>query len=190
MTRFCPFALALGLCLPLSLRADWRPIAMAPVQVFDSGQKTWLNMAVGLEFEAQAEDARLRVSRRLLAHPLTARLDFKHLPHYAEWVSQNQARGGAEWAALKAVLDEVGDGPAMALTQEPLQAPGSVKVLLGLRRGSHFELFATVPGQLGACGSGLCCTLGEPVFATESGRLLWSLLKPAALRQAKMAANR
>jgi hypothetical protein len=190
MTRLSSLALALSLCLPLSLRAAWRPIALAPVQVFAPGQKTWLDMAVEVEFEAQAENARLRVSRRLLGHPLTARLDFKHLPHYAEWISQNQARGGAEWAALKAVLDEVGDGPAMALTQEALPAQGSVKLLLGLRRGSHFELFATVPGQMGACGSSLCCDLGEPAFATQSGQLLWSLLKPSALSQAKMAANR
>jgi hypothetical protein len=190
MTRLSSLFLTLSFCLPLTLRAAWRPIALAPVQVFDSGQKTWITMAVGVEFDAQAESARLRVSKRLLAHPLTARLDFKHLPRYAEWMAQNQARGGAEWAALKAVLDELGDGPAMAMTQEALPAQGRVKLLLGLRRGSHFELFATLPGSLGPCGSSLCCDLGEPVFATQSGQLLWSLLKPTALSQAKMAANR
>lgn len=158
-------------------------------QAFDLSHKAWAPLPVSVEFKAETEEVRLRLPKGLAGRDLTARLDFKALPHYGEWLAQRQAQGGPTWTALKAVLDEIGDGPAVALTHGDLPAKGPGKVLVGLRRGSKFELYATVPGAFEPCGSALCFEPGEPLFASRSTALAWDLLKPLALKQAKNAAR-
>jgi hypothetical protein len=173
-----------------ALRADWRPIGGVQAEHFDSGHKAWMALPLRVQYQKQPEGVRVQLPPLKAGQPLTARLDFKRLPHYGTWIAERQAQGGASWAALKALLDELGEGPAMALIQEPLPAGGPVKVLLGLRRNSRFELYATVPGELQRCGTSLCFEPQEPQFASQSAALAWKLLKPLARAQAKASLKR
>jgi hypothetical protein len=178
------------LAVSLTSHAAFRPIGRAPAEFFGGTKPHWLILPLTVDFDPSLEQARLRLSGQVSGQLLTARLDFKRLPGYGAWIAQRQAQGGPAWAALKAVLDELGDGPAMVLTHEKLPVQGPAKLLVGLRRGSHFQLYATVPGSFSPCGSRLCFEPGTPVFASRSAGLAWSLLKPLALREAKGAASR
>jgi hypothetical protein len=184
-----PLVLALSL-LTCPLFAGYRAIGRAVPERFDEGRRAWSPLPVLLEFDAQTSEPRLRLSGLALGQALMARLDFKHLPHYREWLAQRQAQGGASWAALKAVLDDLGDGPALALTHEALSTTAPTRLLLGMRRGSRFDLTVTVPGRLSPCGKDLCFEPGEPLFADPSTALAWDLLQPMLLKQAKSAASR
>ena len=173
-----------------TLHADWRPFGGAGVERFDAGQRAWVAFPTRLLYQAEPEGVKAQVPALRHGQTLTLRLDFKRLPHYGEWVAQRQAQGGAAWTGLKALLDELGDGPAVALIQEPLPAAGPVKVLLGLRRGSQFELYAMLPGALAPCGKSLCFEAKEPVFASQTAAMAWKLLKPLARAQAKASIKR
>jgi hypothetical protein len=186
-----PLVLALALLASACpLFAGYRVIGRALPERFDEGRRAWSSLPVLLEFDAAGSTPRLRFSALPLGRELTARLDFKRLPHYGEWLAQRQAQGGPAWTALKAILDELGNGPCMALTHEKLSADSACRLLLGMRRGSRFDLYASVPGRLSACGKDLCFEPGEPVFASHSASLAWDLLRPLALKQAKSAASR
>ncbi len=184
-----PFALLLLLIAP-TLHADWHPIGGILAERFDPAHKAWVPQPVRLFYEAQPEGIQAQLSAPKPGQPLTLRVDFKHLPRYSEWVAQRQAQGGAAWAALKALLDDVGDGPAVALVTEALPREGRIRVQLGLRRVSRFELYATLPGQVGPCGSALCFEPQEPQFASQSAALAWKLLKPLARAQAQASLKR
>ena len=180
------------LCIVLShpCHAAFRTIGGAHVEIFGAPAAHWTGVGVEVDFEADLERVRIKFPDTASGHPLNARLDFKRVPGFGAWVAQRQGQGGTTWVALKAVLDELGDGPCMVLTHEKLPANGPAKFLVGLRRGSRFELYATVPGVISPCGSRLCCQLGEPDFASRSAGLAWRLLKPLALQQAKQGAGR
>ena len=181
--------LALLLTAP-SAHASYRPIGGVLADRFDAAKKAWVVQPVRLSYRAEPEGIQVELLSLKAGQPLTLRLDFKHLPHYGEWMAQRQAQGGATWTALRALLDEVGDGPAMALVAEPLPKEGPVEVKLGLRRGSRFELYAAVRGPLVACGTSLCFEPGEPQFVDQSAALAWKLLKPLARSQAKASLKR
>ena len=176
--------------LPLSARADYRPVGQAQAEHFDAKRKAWAVLPVLVDFDAAAEQARVRLPKALTGQTITARLDFKRLPHYSEWLAYRQAQGGASWTALKLLLDEVGDGPALALTHEALPATGNGSVLVGLRRGSQFDLYATIHGRFSPCGPSLCFEPQKADFAHPSAALAWSLFKPLAVQQAKAASSR
>ncbi len=183
------------LSLPLllsctQLLAAYRPIGQALPERFDPRHQAWVGLPTQIEFDPQLGKARLRLAPFPLGQVLTARLDFKHLPHFEPWMAQRRAEGGPSWTALKAILDDIGDGPAMALTQAPLAAEGRLHLLVGLRRGSRFELYATLTGFLDPCGKDRCFEPLEVVFASQSAALAWTLLRPLALKQAKAASNR
>jgi hypothetical protein len=188
--RAAALTVIIFLSISAALQAGYRPIGGARAEFFGGAKAGWLPLPVNVEFDPALETARLRLDRRSISLPLTARLDFKRLPGYATWVAQRQTQGGAAWVALKAILDELGNGPAMVLCHEAVPAQGPATLLLGLRRGSRFQLYATVPGVFGPCGSRLCFEPGPPIFASQSASLAWSLLKPLALKEAKNAANR
>jgi hypothetical protein len=170
--------------------AGFRPIGGVPAESFRGPKPAWRPLPVSIDFDLKTEKPRLRLPLQSSGRPLTARLDFKRLPGYGAWVGQRRAQGGTTWAALKAILDELGDGPAMVLCHEAVPSRGAATLRVGLRRGSRFQLYATIPGAFGPCGSRLCFEPGPPIFASHSAALAWSLLKPLALKEAKNAANR
>ena len=178
------------LLLCSSLHAQWHVVARVKAERFDAAKRAWSPLPADLLYQGEPEGVEAALSGLKTGSPLTARLDFKRLPHYGEWVAQRQAESGSRWAAIQALLNELGDGPAIALVSEALPAHGPIQVKLGLRRGSRFELYATVPGQLRPCGQDLCFEPGEPVFASQSAALAWKLLKPLAGAQLKSASKR
>jgi hypothetical protein len=182
MIRFPRPFLFTVLLLPFCLGA-YKRVAVAEAERFDAHAKTWTPLPARLDWDRGAGQARLLAQGVKSGQPLTARLDFKRLPHYAEWVAQRQAEGGASWAALDALLKELGDGPAVAVSQGPVPVSGPLTLMLGLRRGTQFEPFATVSGPVQISRGGLLFSPGEPVFSRPSAALAWQLLKPLALRQ-------
>lgn len=184
------FLAALTACLALAagLPAAFRPVGGAVVEVFGPA-KAWVSTPARLLYQAQPEAMELRLAGLRPGHALNARLQVDKLPGYSAWLAQRQAEGGAAWGALQGLLQDLAGQPVVLLTHAALPAEGPAKVLVGLRKGARFELYASLDGQVQAQGQGLSFSPQSVAFESAKARLAWQLLAPLARAQARRVAG-
>lgn len=176
--------LSLLLALAPDLPAAFHAIGGAQVEAFGAS-KTWQPVDLRVLYQDQPEGLQVAALGLKPGVPLNARVQVDQLPGYSLWLAQRQAQGGAAWAALQGLLQEAAGQPVVVLTLRPLPAQGPLEVLLGLRHGARFELYATFKGRLAPAGRSLIFSPESVAFEKASARLAWQLLEPLARAQAR-----
>jgi hypothetical protein len=185
--RQARLALILAL-LAAPLPAAYRRVGEALPERFDAAQRSWVPLPASLDYDPDTGLSRL-VLPAMPAVPLNARWDFQHFPRYSAWFARRQSQGGLTWPAVRSLLADIGDGPALLMTEGPLPRQGPAEIQVGLRRGSRFKLYATVEGDFSPCPEGLCFAPQRVAFSSRTAKVAWMLSKPLVLRWLKKAAG-
>jgi hypothetical protein len=171
------FGLSL-LLLVAPLCAGPVPIGGAPVQVFRASTRSFAFQPTVVYYQAEPETLQILLPGYKAAGPLNARLQLSSLPHYRDWVAKQAG------PAVRALLAEIQDRPAVALSLGPLPAEGPAEIRLGLMDGHRFELYARVRGSAHSSRQGWAFEAQSLSPENPTASAAWAVLAPLARSQA------
>ncbi len=175
--RVLKFALYILLTLNSAAWSQtWERVADIKAQRLDPARKAWVAVVAQAAYAKVKDQVMVRVPGVVAGSRVQLRVAFADEPEYKQWKRDEAANGGLRWQAVKALIDQAGEGPVIFQSQGAWPKRGSAKIEIGvLSKGSRrFERYLVAQGTV----QGDRFVTESLVFDSALASGAWSVMAP------------